>query len=124
MPERSKTLLLVDDHEAVRELVRRILVGCDYNVLEASCGAEALRIAENTEASLDLLITDIMMAPMSGPELAKRVRELRPGIPVLYLSGGTDEEVREELRCSLSAMLEKPFARDDLVATVREMLAR
>ena len=82
-----ETVLLVEDEESVRELVRVTLASRGYKVLEAENGECGLRIAEEFKEHIDILITDVVMPGIGGRELAKKLLSLRPGISVLYLSG-------------------------------------
>ena len=88
-----ETVLLVEDEESVRELVRLTLASRGYNVLEAENGECGLRIAETCKEPIDILITDVVMPGIGGRELAKKLLALRPGISVLYLSGYTEDTV-------------------------------
>src|SRR5208283_4174350 len=88
-----ETVLLVEDEESVRELVRVTLATRGYRVLEAENGECGLRIAEAFKGRIDILVTDVVMPGMGGRELAKKLLSLRPGISVLYLSGYTEDAV-------------------------------
>ena len=122
-PPGSETILLVEDEHAVRSLARRILERQGYTVLEARHGAEALRIATERAEPIDLLLTDVVMPEMSGSELARQLAAVRPGIPLLYMSGYTDDVIirRGALEPGM-AFLEKPFTANALVRRVREVL--
>ena len=122
-PPGSETILLVEDEDAVRSLARRILERRGYTVLEARHGRDALRIVKGHDGALDLVISDVVMPEMSGSELARQLGALRPGIPLLYMSGYTDDEIirRGMLEPGL-AFLEKPFTSSTLVRKVREIL--
>jgi len=84
-----ETVLLVEDEESVRELVRLTLASRGYKVLEAEDGEAGLRIAGACQEHIDILITDVVMPGMGGRELAKKLVALRPGMAVLFLSGYT-----------------------------------
>ena len=88
-----ETVLLVEDEESVRELVRETLAIRGYKVLEAENGESGLRVAENCKEHIDILITDVVMPGIGGRELAKKLLLARPGISVLYLSGYTEDAV-------------------------------
>src|SRR5208283_3206521 len=88
-----ETVLLVEDEESVRELVRVTLASRGYRVLEAENGDCGLRVAEAFKGRIDILVTDVVMPGMGGRELAKKLLSLRPGISVLYLSGYTEDAV-------------------------------
>ncbi len=120
----SATILLVEDQEGVRSLIRTILIEDGYRVLDAADGLEALTLAAGHPAGIDLLITDLQMPKMSGRELAGRLRQTRPETKVLLISGHTSEAVASEstLEAGVS-FLPKPFTPSALAARVRELLA-
>jgi PAS domain S-box-containing protein len=122
-PVGSETVLLVEDDAGVRELAAEILTHKGYRVLEACDGAEALGVVERHSGPIHLLLTDVVMPGLTGPELAAQVRTLRPRIRVLYISGYT-ASAHEILQASGSALLEKPFSPDGLARKVREVLDR
>jgi PAS domain S-box-containing protein len=118
-----ETVLLVEDDELVRALVRQVLHMNGYIVLEASSGSEALRICEQHTGPIPLMVTDVVMPHMSGCELAQRVIPLRPEMRVLYMSGYTGNAVAQHGVLDPGiAFLQKPIASDDLVHKVRELL--
>ncbi len=82
-----ETILLVDDESDVRDLARDILTAKGYRVLEAGGGEEAVRVVQSHGEPIDLLLTDVVMPGMSGPELAAQLRGQRPEMMVLYMSG-------------------------------------
>jgi PAS domain S-box-containing protein len=119
----TETLLLVEDEEAVRTLVRNVLRKKGYRVLEASQGEEALEFSELYRGRIDLLVTDVVMPQMNGRELARRLVKSRPEIKVLYISGYADNAVWSEGGLdSNGAFLQKPFSPEALARTVREVL--
>jgi CheY-like chemotaxis protein len=89
-----ETILLVEDEEMVRELVRAALQHYGYTLLEAKHGYQALALAQHLTEPIDLLLTDVVMPQMSGRELAERLEALHSHIKVLFMSGYTDDEVR------------------------------
>jgi DNA-binding response OmpR family regulator len=94
-------------------------------VLEAADGDEALAVAARQPGPIHLLVTDVVMPRRSGRELAERLREARPGIKVLYMSGYTDDTViRHGLEEAEHALLQKPFSGAALATKVREVLDR
>ena len=122
-PGRGETILLVEDAQRVRAVVREILEMSGYVVLEARQGAEALEISNRHAGSIHLLVTDVVMPQMSGSELAQRLATLRPEMKVLYMSGYTDDAiVRHGVLASGIAFLSKPFTPDALALKVREVL--
>jgi hypothetical protein len=120
----AETILLVENENALRELVRRFLEGSGYEVLNARDGDEALALATAHPASIDLLLTDVVMPGMSGFALASRVAELRAETKVLYISGYADdyEMIREGLTDSGRPFLLKPFSQAELFRKVDEIL--
>jgi two-component system cell cycle sensor histidine kinase/response regulator CckA len=117
-----ETVLLVEDEESVRELVRVTLASRGYNVLEAENGECGLRIAEAFKDHIDILITDVVMPGIGGRELARKLVLLRPGISVLYLSGYTEDAVVTPGALPSTAFLQKPFTLQNLAKKVREVL--
>jgi two-component system, cell cycle sensor histidine kinase and response regulator CckA len=115
------TVLLAEDEPAVRQLARRVLARAGYTVLEAEDGQAALETAERASPALDLLLTDLIMPRMGGRELARRLREERPTLRVLYMSGYADSDRELELS-STEAFLEKPFNPVALTAKVDALL--
>jgi len=119
----SGRVLLVEDAPEVREIVRDILVDAGYTVLEAAGPDEALDVCARDPVELDLLLTDVIMAKMSGGELARRIMVARPGIRVLYMSGYTaDDIVRHGVEAAGVSLLHKPFSPGTLVRIVRQVL--
>ena len=118
------TLLLVEDQAPVRMLGEDILSEAGHNVLSAGNGAEALRVSESFAGDIDLLITDVVMPEMSGPELAMRLGRSRPAMGVLYVSGYTDHALLHRGVIEVgTAFLAKPFPPEALVHRVGELLA-
>jgi two-component system, cell cycle sensor histidine kinase and response regulator CckA len=119
----SETVLLVEDEECVRQLVKDTLEGKGYSVLEASHGEAAMKLAAAHQNRIHLLITDVVMPGMSGRELAKHLCQVRPGIKVLFLSGYTEDAIMHQgvLDCG-TAFLQKPFSLQALSRKVREIL--
>jgi PAS domain S-box-containing protein len=117
------TILLVEDELSVRRLARRVLKSKGYDVLEAANGREALRLVTEHGGPLDLVLTDVVMPGMSGPELAERLSREQPGLRVLYMSGYADEAIGHHgvLEPGVE-FLQKPFTPQDLVQRVREVL--
>ncbi len=118
-----ETVLLVEDEESVRELVKVTLSSRGYKVLEAGDGESGLRLAAETKEPIDILITDVMMPGMGGRELATKLSAIRLGICVLYLSGYTEDVVVTPGALGPgTAFLQKPFTLQHLAKKVREVL--
>jgi two-component system, cell cycle sensor histidine kinase and response regulator CckA len=120
----TETVLLTEDEQDVREVAREFLESAGYRVLQAPSGDAALQIAESHAGAIDLLVTDMVMPGMSGPELAKRIRATRGEMRVVYMSGYSEHAAEEVARSEESAVLTKPFSRSALLRTVREVLAK
>ena len=119
----SETILLVEDEQAIRGLMRTMLKMKGYTVLEASDGVEALSLFRGNEDRIDLVITDVVMPRMSGRELASRIATDRPRTKVLFMSGYSEEAVLYQgIFQSGTAFLQKPFSPDSLTRKVREVL--
>jgi PAS domain S-box-containing protein len=119
----AETVLIVDDAEPVLALTSRILSGVGYQVLTAPSGAWALSVAQRHPAPIDLLLTDVMMPGMSGPQLARRMAGLRPNLRVLYMTGYQRSSTDGESLVGPGALLiEKPFKPTALLEAVREAL--
>ncbi|HKQ67354.1 MAG TPA: GAF domain-containing protein, partial [Methylomirabilota bacterium] len=116
----SETILLVEDEGDVRELAREILEMAGYTVFEAGRGDEALRLCLDAAKPIDLLLTDVVMPQMSGPELARRILELRPGTKVVYMSGYTDDALGHHGVLDPDiVLLPKPFTPESLMQHLR-----
>jgi len=123
IPQGTETILLAEDEEAVRGIVRLTLESSGYTVLAARNGDEALQICQQYKDPIHLLLTDVVMPKMSGRQLADIVVAARPNIKVLYLSGYTDDAiVRHGVLESNMAFLQKPFTPMLLAKKVREVL--
>ena len=122
-PRGSETILVVEDDEIVRNLTCQALRRYGYQVVEAADGGEALLACERHPEMIPLMITDVVMPQMSGPELAARLQQLHPETQVLYISGYTgDAVVRHGLSTAALFFLQKPFTPRALVHRVRDIL--
>ena len=118
-----ETILLVEDDPQVRAAATSVLRHCGYCVLEASNGGEALLTCEQHDATIDLLLTDIVLPKLSGRHLAERLTVLRPEMKVLFMSGYTDGAILQNgMLGSDVAFLQKPLTPDALSRKVREVL--
>jgi two-component system, cell cycle sensor histidine kinase and response regulator CckA len=118
----AERVLVVEDRDVVRELTRDVLEASGFDVVAVCGGREALMEVASGEP-FDLLLTDVVMPEMSGPELAMQLRATRPGLPVLYMSGYTDDVLSaHELAQEATAFLRKPFGNAELVTAARTLL--
>jgi CheY-like chemotaxis protein len=125
IPRGSEVVLLVEDEDAVRSLVRGLLGSRGYTVLEASNAPEAVRISNDFAGPIHILLTDVVMPEVSGRELADQLRQLRPEMRLLYMSGYTEDTiVHHGVLTSDVGFLQKPFTPDLLLRKVRETLDR
>jgi two-component system cell cycle sensor histidine kinase/response regulator CckA len=122
----TETLLVVENETAIKALVQMALERHGYVVLTAESGSEALRLAAAHPGPIDLLITDVVMPELRGPDLARHLVTQRPGLSTLFMSGYMDDTLGEDT-ASLPVLVDfihKPFLPSALVAKVREMLDR
>jgi CheY-like chemotaxis protein len=118
-----ETVLLVEDEEAVRDVVERILVRDHYRVIAVASAQEALRAYAESDGCIDVLLTDMIMPGLSGAQLAERLRRNRPGLPALYMSGYTGDRSREHPVEGVEiTVIQKPFAASALLTRLREVL--
>ncbi|WP_372398724.1 ATP-binding protein [Azospirillum sp. HJ39] len=116
------TILLVEDEDAVRVFSARALRNKGYQVLEAKNGEAALQQIETNGASIDLLITDVVMPQMDGPTLARHVRRLRPDMRVIFISGYAEDRLGEIDGVEVAHFLPKPFSLKQLASKVKEVI--
>ena len=122
-PRGTETILLVEDEDGVRALTRHVLAACGYTVLDVVDGHEALMLADTQTGPIDLLITDVVMPGLGGPEVAEQISRRFPGIRILFVSGYTDDAViRHGLSQQGVNFLQKPFSPPELAAKVRDVL--
>lgn len=117
-----ETILVVEDGDAVRNLVCRMLVQNGYRVLEACDGHHALRLCNSHPENIQLVLTDLVMPNMKGGELAERLRRVRPELRILMMSGYADDPMLQRLGRESIGFLPKPFTSVELVEKVREVL--
>jgi two-component system, cell cycle sensor histidine kinase and response regulator CckA len=123
VPPGKETILLAEDEEGVRTIIRLSLAAAGYTVLESRNVDEAIQICRDYEGQIHLLLTDVVMPKLSGRQLADLLVATRPGMKVLYMSGYTDDSVvRHGVLGSGMAFLQKPFAPLTLAKKVREVL--
>lgn len=123
-PSRTGIILVVDDQEGVRALLRRQLSEVGHTVLEAADGAEALHLVRRRNGAVDVIVSDVVMPQMNGTELATRVAGEFPGIPVMLMSAFAPAGVaRVGLGEAVVPMLKKPFEMTELIELVALALA-
>ena len=119
----SETVLVVEDEDSVRSLTRMILERGGYEVLEAADASEALTVCASLGKPIDLLLSDVVMPRVSGPQLAARMQADQPDLKVLFISGHADETiVQHGVLMPDTELLVKPFSVDDLLARVHGVL--
>jgi two-component system cell cycle sensor histidine kinase/response regulator CckA len=120
----SETILVLEDEARVRKLICEVLTGRGYRVLEALRGDEAIRIVTEHHGRIHLLLADVVMPEMSGPQVLERIRARYPHVKVLFMSGYTDEAMAHHgILDSGAPFLQKPFLPEALARKVREVLA-
>jgi CheY-like chemotaxis protein len=118
------TILLVEDEPGVRAFAARVLEDAGYRVIEAGSGSEVMALVPESATPLTLLMTDVVMPGMSGRVLAERLRVLHPGLPVLFMSGYTDDIiVRAGVAADGASFIQKPFMPEQLLERVRRAIA-
>ena len=119
----GERILLVEDDASVRALASRVLRRRGYRVIEARDGVQALGLFRADPSAVDMVLSDVVMPELGGRELVERVLAERPGLPVLLMSGYTDDVIlRHGARGLGAGFLEKPFTPNGLVERVREVL--
>jgi len=119
----NPTVLVADDEEVMRELIAALLEMDGYRVLQARTGAEAVSLVEECGGEIDLLIADVMMPEMTGPEAVAQIRAQHPGIAVMLLTGQDQDAVRRRgLADADVELLEKPFETGELRRRVRTLI--
>jgi CheY-like chemotaxis protein len=122
-PQRSVTILIVEDNDNLRDLLQRTLEGIGFSVFSAADGAEALRLCQQHDGPIDLVVSDIVMPRLNGLELEDRIRVARPETKFLFITGFADDfpELRERIKCG-AIILEKPFLPSELLRKVEDTL--
>ena len=118
----EETLLVVEDDASIRGLLVRALAARGYHVLQAADGAEAIAVSRAHDGVIDLLLTDVVMPRVSGPETARRLLLERPTVPVIYMSGFTAEALVDGNAPGADAFLSKPFTPEEAARQVRQVL--
>jgi len=123
MPKGTETILVVEDDEPVRALIRRVLISCGYEVMEAKNGIEALEAIDACSRPIHLVVTDVIMPQLGGPELADHLKRMLPTARVIFLSGyATTAIVQHGIVQQGVEFMEKPFTPEQLAQRVRQVL--
>jgi two-component system cell cycle sensor histidine kinase/response regulator CckA len=118
------TVLLVEDEAAVREATKRMLRKYGFEVIEAKHGQDALLLWDREGDTIDVVLTDVVMPAMGGAELARTLRERRPDLRVVFMSGYTQGTLElSSMDEAATRFLPKPFTADQLVGTLRELIS-
>ena len=124
-PPPTETVLIVENEGAIRNLVQLALERHGYRILAAESGTDALRVAHDHQGHIHLLITDVVIPDMNGPEIARRLTQSRPGLKTLFMSGYMDDSLGDHgLSSERVDFLQKPFSPRVLASKVREILDR
>ena len=116
-------LLLVEDEDMVRAVAERALVRAGYTVTTASDGEEGLGIVANGDTQFDLIVSDVVMPAMDGPAMARAIRNVRAHVPILFMSGYAEEQLRNEIDIENMYFIPKPFSVQQINAKVAEVLS-
>jgi CheY-like chemotaxis protein len=120
--EKITTILLVEDNELVMEVTRELLENSGYQVISTYLPRVALDLAKQGTLIIDLLVTDVVMPQMNGPELYRNIRELLPTLPVLYISGYSDTAIQSVMPGDHAHFLAKPFTSSRLLEQITQIL--
>jgi len=121
----KKTILFVEDEDSLRNVISDFLTGFGYHMLTATNGRDALAIATAHDGPIDLLLTDVTMPQMSGPELARKIRATRPEMKVMFISGYSQTILESfDVNDSGTALVQKPFTIRVLAARLQELFAK
>ena len=119
----TETILVVEDNELVRNLAVKALISYGYNVINACCSRDALKICTEFEGKIDLVLTDIIMPGMNGKELSEKINTMKPGVKVLFMSGYAQDVILQKgILPSKINFIQKPFFPKDLAKKVTEIL--
>jgi two-component system cell cycle sensor histidine kinase/response regulator CckA len=119
----SETILVVEDHDGMRQLAYETLTNLGYRVLVAADGEHGLEEFQSGPSRIHLALLDVVLPKLSGPEICTRMREKRPGMPVIFVTGyGADKALLEQMQREGLVVLQKPYSPRDLARKIRETL--
>ncbi len=118
----APVVLLVEDEEMVREITAQVLQHAGYSVLECNGPNEALKVAGMHRGHIDLLLSDVVMPGMNGVELADKLRDLKPGLLTVFMSGYAEGDLIRKARAGSAMHIQKPFTVDSLLTRVADAL--
>lgn len=120
---RKPTILVVEDQALIRVLTRRVLVKAGYHVMDVAKGGDALATCEQYQGTIDLLLTDVVMPDLSGPDLVNLLHQTRPTLKVLYMSGYSSHILqRFDAKNTSIPLIQKPFRPEELTNQIAELL--
>ena len=124
--DRTPTVLIVEDEPAVRHITRLLLERAGYTVLETENGREAVALLERDRDAVDVLLLDVMMPVMTGPEAFPELRAVRPDLPIIFFTGYGAGEIRDHLATptAYTSVLIKPASIDELTGEIERALTR
>jgi two-component system, cell cycle sensor histidine kinase and response regulator CckA len=121
-PRKKKRILLVEDDAVVREVLVQVLTNHDFEVLEAADGVAGLEVLK-THSHLDMLLSDIVMPHIQGPELCRQARKAYPDLRIILMSGYPLIDLEEEIPGYCNAFISKPFRMTELLETIQRLLS-
>jgi CheY-like chemotaxis protein len=124
VPGGTECILIAEDHQDMREMVEEILAKAGYSLLVASNGREAVRLFESQPGEIALVILDVIMPELGGPDAYEEMCARRPGLPVIFVSGYSTEVDRTKVQERGFAFLQKPYDPRSLKSKIREVLGR
>lgn len=117
--ERHVTVLVVEDDDTVRRLAARVLAKGGYSVVAAATGEEALKLCRGARGGIAVVLADVGLPDIRGPELGQRIRELEPAARIVFMSGHSPEDLEDVARLAHARFLPKPFDPEELLQAVQ-----
>ena len=119
----NERILLAEDEEQIRQMLKKMLEGIGYNVTACSDGIEALGLFTDRTGAFDLIVTDLIMPKMTGLQLALKIMEISPGFPIILISGFMDEDVEQKAKAAgIGELAVKPVYKADMADIIRRVL--